>query len=34
VFELRVHRRSTPALTVVEAEGETLPQDDLAAGPE
>lgn len=32
VFELRVHRRSTPALTVVEAEDEVQPQEDLATG--
>jgi len=34
VFELRVHRRSTPALTIVESEDGVLHQEDLAAGPE
>jgi nitrilase len=32
VFELRVHRRSTPALTIVETEDELLPLDGLASG--
>ena len=32
VFELRVHRRPTPALTIVETEDELLPRDDLATG--
>ncbi len=34
VFELRVHRRATPALTVVESVDETLPEEDLADGSE
>ena len=34
VFELRVHRRATPAVTVVEPEDEGLPQEDPAAGSE
>jgi len=34
VFELRVHRRPTSALTIVEPEDEVYPQDDLAGRPE
>jgi len=34
VFELRVHRRPTPALTVVKPEDEVPPLDDPAAGSE
>jgi nitrilase len=34
VFELRVHRRPTPAVTVVEPEDEVLSHDDLATGSE
>jgi hypothetical protein len=34
VFELRVHRRATPALTIVESGDEAAPEEDHAAGSE